>query len=98
SFTTPSAPPFVPSHTASTVQTTVASRPAVAATFAATNGRMARSGFSFPLVQLKISDWLIWNAPLEFCVFRPGLARRTGPGNRAAAPMTGGLLWTTDRG
>src|SRR6478672_1194494 len=59
----PSAPPSVPSQTASIVQSTTASWPAVAAMFAATNGSVARSGSSLPYVQLKISLSLIVLAP-----------------------------------
>src|SRR6266566_1671042 len=61
----PSVPPSVPSHTASIVQSTMASCPAVAAIFAATNGSVARSGFSLPYVQLKISLSLISSSPFD---------------------------------
>src|SRR5437764_1237318 len=61
----PSVPPAVPSHTASIVQSTMASCPAVAAIFAATNGNVARSGFSLPYVQLKISLSLISSSPFD---------------------------------
>src|SRR2546427_3245400 len=52
---TPSGPPFVPRRTASMVQSTIASWPAVAAMLAATKGNVARSGSSRPQVQLKMS-------------------------------------------
>src|SRR5512135_85874 len=61
----PSVPPSVPSHTASIVQSTIASWPAAAAMFAATNGNVARSGFSLPEVQLKISLSLISSSPFH---------------------------------
>src|SRR5438445_7276726 len=47
------------------VQSTIASCPAVAAMFAATNGRVARSGSSLPWVQLKISLSLISSSPFH---------------------------------
>src|SRR2546429_4232584 len=61
----PSVPPSVPTHTASIVQSTIDSCPAVAAMFAATNGRVARSGSSLPSVQLKISLSLISSSPFD---------------------------------
>ena len=64
SYTIPLAPPSVPNQTASIVQSTTASCPAVAATFAATKGSVARSGSSLPCEQLKISFSLISLAPL----------------------------------
>src|SRR5690242_18849789 len=47
------------------VQSTIASWPAVAAMFAATNGRVARSGSSLPCVQLKISLSLMSSSPFH---------------------------------
>src|SRR5947208_9052896 len=61
----PSVPPSVPTHTASIVQSTIESFPAVAAMFAATKGRVARSGSSLPWVQLKISLSLISSSPFH---------------------------------
>src|SRR5439155_9049673 len=61
----PSAPPSVPTHTASIVQSTIDSCPAAAAMFAATNGRVARSASSLPWVQLKISLSLISSSPFH---------------------------------
>src|SRR5205823_4977572 len=61
----PSAPPSVPSPTASIVQSTIDSCPAAAAMFAATNGRVARSGSPLPWVQLKISLSLNSSSPFH---------------------------------
>src|SRR5438445_5968670 len=61
----PSVPPSVPTHTASTVQSTIDSCPAVAAMFAATKGSVARSGSSLPCVQLKISLSPISSSPFH---------------------------------
>src|SRR5437870_10679153 len=61
----PSVPPSVPTHTASIVQSTIDSCPAVAAMFAATKGSVARSGSSLPCVQLKISLSLISSSPFH---------------------------------
>src|SRR4249919_2844662 len=61
----PSVPPFVPSHTASIVHSTIDSCPAAAAMFAATKGSVARSGSSLPWVQLKISFSLISSCPFH---------------------------------
>src|SRR5437870_8537376 len=61
----PSVPPSVPTHTASIVQSTIDSCPAVAAMFAATKGSVARSGSSLPWVQLKISLSLISSSPFH---------------------------------
>ena len=60
---TPSLPPLHPRRTASIVQRTTASCPAVAAILAATNGSVARSGSSRPQVQLKISYSFISFSP-----------------------------------
>ena len=60
---TPSPPPRQPRRTASIVQRTTASLPAVAAMLAATNGSVARSGSSLPQVQLKISFSLMSVSP-----------------------------------
>ena len=82
--------PSVPSQTASIVQRTTASCPAVAATFAATNGSVARSGSSLPCVQLKISLSVI---VLRSTVIQDVRRHRSRPmtrGCRGAAPATAG--------
>src|SRR5438132_9718604 len=61
----PSVPPSVPTHTASIVQSTIDSCPAVAAMFATTKGKVALSGSSLPCVQLKISLSLISSSPFH---------------------------------
>src|SRR5467141_84633 len=60
---TPSLPPMHPRRTASIVQRTTASCPAVAAMLAAMKGSVARSGSSRPQVQLKISFSFISVSP-----------------------------------
>jgi hypothetical protein len=58
-------PPSVPTHTASIVQRTIDSSPAIAAIFAATKGSVARSGSSLSCVQLKISLPAISSSPFH---------------------------------
>src|SRR5213592_663164 len=77
----PSVPPSVPTHTASIVQSTIDSCPAVAAMFAATKGSVARSGSSLPCEQLKISFSLI---SLALCDQEPPVIERLDRTNRIA--------------
>src|SRR5438445_7987818 len=79
----PSVPPSVPTHTASIVQSTIDSCPAVAAMFAATKGSVARSGSSLPCVQLKISLSLISSSPFHAYQEAP-VARRLDRTNNVA--------------
>jgi len=58
-----SLPPLHPRRTASIVQGTIASCPAVAAMLAATKGSVARSGSSRPQVQVKINFSFISVSP-----------------------------------
>src|SRR5947207_3892047 len=79
----PSVPPSVPTHTASIVQSTIDSCPAVAAMFAATKGSVARSGSSPPWVQLKISLSLISSSPFH-AHQEASVARRLDRTNKVA--------------